>query len=46
MSVENKEKAKEIERNKSWEKVEDMLLLAGISIDFRYYDQKGKEILE
>jgi hypothetical protein len=46
MSVENKEKAKEIERNKSWDKVEDMLLLAGISIDFRYYDQKGKEIEE
>jgi len=44
MSAKDKEKAQEIEKNKSWESVEDMLLLSGISISFTYYDKKGNEI--
>jgi len=44
MSAKDKEKAQEIEKNKSWESVEDMLLLSGLSISFTYYDKKGNEI--
>lgn len=44
LSTEQKEKAHEIENNKSWEKVEDMLMFAGIVISINYDITKFKKI--
>ena len=44
LSKEQKDKAYEIENNKSWEKVEDMLMLAGIVIYFNYEITNFKKI--
>lgn len=46
MNKEDKQKAADIENNKTWDKVEEMLLLAGISFTYTFYDKKGRDILE
>jgi len=44
MNKEQKEKAAQIEDNKTWQKVEDMLLIAGIVFTATFYDRKGNEL--